>query len=154
MRRWLMIWALAMLAGLLPPAVVSVADAAGIQAPSTDVQAATKKKSKKKKKKKKSNSSSSSSLKVTIDDISNAKKGESDFEITATASAKNVDCTLKVTFDDSTKVSDSATSDNKKVCTFSINIPNSNSVRGTATAKVTVKDGDKSATDEADFTVR
>lgn len=108
-------------------------------------------------KKKKTKKKSSSSVKLTIDDIGNVRRGEDNVLIRAHVRKSGLTCELSVKYADGSKDSpDDVTSDSNGTCSMHVDVPNRKAVVGNAVATVRVVDskGKEQAKKDASFKVR
>ncbi|MFN8523350.1 MAG: hypothetical protein U0821_09640 [Chloroflexota bacterium] len=102
--------------------------------------------------KEKDSEENSDDLDIEFEDISTVKQGE-DFTITV-KTKKNVSCELKITYPDKSKETfDDEDSGSKGRCKWDVSLDDDVKT-GTATAKVTVRDGGKKNDSEQDFTIK
>jgi hypothetical protein len=93
--------------------------------------------------------------KASFEDIAATTRGKKGLEIRVKVAKSGRKCELKVTWKNDTSSNDDDASDSDKVCTFSIDVPDSSAVVGDAKASVTVRDnsGKKVATASKTFAV-
>ena len=98
----------------------------------------------------------SSKESAKFEEIGNAKRGKSDFEIKIKVSKSEWTCELKIKWNNGDTTSDEEDANDDKICEFSIEVPKERDTVGDATATVTVRNanGKKVASAKKTFEVK